>query len=218
GYGLQLGDLDAADETPGLALLDPTRAELERRRRTGCDGEPQRLLVGAPVQPRGYEPGQQDVPGADSRDWVDARRQSPVAVLLDSRAPLVHLGVRAAGRVDDRRGGARVVIDPDEVVQDRFRRQLLDDPRPGAAAGETGRDDRHAEPLEGPRDIDPLAAGKREPLAGSVPLAALEVRNGQRPVDRRVHRDRDDQENHPSTWCRVRPAYHPARPARPGRS
>ena len=33
---------------------------------------------------------------------------------------------------------------------------------PGPAAGEAGRDDRHVEPLERPRDVDALAAGERQ--------------------------------------------------------
>ena len=40
------------------------------------------------------------------------------------------------GRVDDGGGGARLVLDPDEVVEDRLRGQLLDDPRARAAARE----------------------------------------------------------------------------------
>jgi len=54
--------------------------------------------------------------------------------------------------------------------------------------------------------------------AGAVPLAALEVRDRQRPVDRRIDRDRHDHENHPAMWCSVRRAYQPARPASPGRA
>ena len=61
-----------------------------------------------------------------------------------------------------------------------------------AAADEAGRDDGHAEPLERARDDDPLAARERQLLARPVPLPALEVRHGQDPVERRVHRDGDD--------------------------
>jgi hypothetical protein len=44
-----------------------------------------------------------------------------------------------------------------------------------------------------------------------VPLTALEVRDGERPVDRRVERDRDDHVNHFPMWCAARPAYQPTR-------
>ena len=79
------------------------------------------------------------------------------------RAPLVDLGVRALGRVDDGGRRPRLLADADEVVQDRLGGQLLDDARAGAAAGEARRDDRDVEPLQRPGDVDPLAAGEREP-------------------------------------------------------
>ena len=93
--------------------------------------------------------------------------------------------------------------DADEVVEDRLAGQLLDDPRARAPAGEPGGDDRHAEPLQRAGDVDPLAAGEREAGAGPVPLAELEVRHGQRAVDRGVERDGDDHENQPPTWWSV---------------
>ena len=80
------------------------------------------------------------------------------------RPPLVDLGVRARGRVDDRGRRARLVADADEVVEDRLGGQLLDDARARPAAGEAGGDDRHVEPLQRARDVDPLAAGERQRL------------------------------------------------------
>ena len=131
---------------------------------------------------------------------------------LDVRPPLVDLGVRAAGRVDDRGRRARLVLDPDEVVEDRLGGQLLDDPRPGAAAGEPGGDDGHAEPLQRAGDVDPLAAGERQPGARAVPLVELEVRHGQRAVDRGVEGDCDDHEIQLQAWCAACPMYQPAAP------
>src|SRR5262249_50860076 len=136
---------------------------------------------------------------------------------LDVRAPFVDLRVARACRVDDRGRGPRLVVDPDEVVEDRLAGQLLDDAGAGPSAGEAGGDDRDAEALQRPRDVDPLAAGQRQALARAVPLAALEVRNGQRAIDGGVERDGDDHETQPHMWWRVRRVYQPARPASPGR-
>ena len=88
---------------------------------------------------------------------------------LDQRPPLVDLGGRSAGRVDDHRGRARLVPDAHEVVEDRLRRQLLDDARPGASADEAGSDDRNVERLQRARDVDSLAAGERQAGARAVP-------------------------------------------------
>src|SRR3954454_7392714 len=336
---LELGNLDRADQAAGLARLEPARTDLERGRGPGGHCRAECLLIGAAIESRRDEGGEQDVAGADDRDGVDQWRgravaargtlvseQRPAAGLTrdqgvprpelgdrlqageevvvvvelladerlglalvrrdeqrlglhaqaqrltlrvehgvraaaiqlahrlgveavvdparqrareddvlgplrevdelleqhlqllgrDVRAPLVHLGVAAAGRIDDRRRGARLVVDPHEVVQDRLGRQLLDDPRAGAPAGESGGDDGHAETLQRAGDVDPLAACEGEPGAGAVALAALEVRDGQRPVDRRVHGDGDDHETQPHMWWRVRVAYQPTRPATPG--
>ena len=78
------------------------------------------------------------------------------------RPPLVDLGVGVARRVDDRGRGARLALDAHEVVEDRLGGEPLDDPQPGLAAREPGRDDRDAEQLERARDVDALAAGLRE--------------------------------------------------------
>ena len=94
----------------------------------------------------------------------------------DLRPPLVDLRVGALGRVDDGGRRSRLLADADEVVQDRLGGQLLDDPRAGPAARETGRDDRDVEPLQRPRDVDPLAARERQHLARPVALPAVEVR------------------------------------------
>ena len=143
----------------------------------------------------------------------------------DFRAPLVDLGVGARGRVDDGRGRARLVADPDEVVQDRLLRQLLDDPRARSPAGEPRRDDRHVEPLERPRHVDPLAARERQHAARPVPVPELEDRDGQRAVERGVESDGDDHERSlpttwtyetsPKRWWTVRRAYHATLPGTP---
>ena len=115
-------------------------------------------------------------------------------------APLVDLGVRAAGRVDDRGRGARLVADSDEIVEDRLAGQLLDDAGAGPAPGEAGRDHRHTQVLQRAGDVDPLAAGERQAGARAVALAELEVRHGQRAIDGGVERDGDDHENQAPMW------------------
>ena len=88
---------------------------------------------------------------------------------------------------------------------------------PGAAAGETGGDDGHAEPLQRAGDVDPLAACERQPGARAVPLAQLEVRHGQRAVDRGVEGDGDDHEIQLQSVVRsVRPRTSPCAPSKPG--
>src|SRR5581483_4721515 len=93
-----------------------------------------------------------------------------------------------------------------------------DDAHPGHAAGEARSDDRDAERLQRPRDVDPLAACERQPGARAVPLPPLEVRHGDRAVDCRVEGDGDDHRKNASTWCTVRVAYQPIRPIAPGRA
>src|SRR6185369_4316329 len=82
GDRLELRHLDAGDETARLALLEPARAELERGRRAGRDGEPEGLLVGALLEPRRDEAGKQDVARADRRDRIDPRCQHPIPARL----------------------------------------------------------------------------------------------------------------------------------------
>ena len=60
-------------------------------------------------------------------------RNSSISALGDGRAALVDLGRLAVGRVVDGGVGARLLADAHEVVEDRLRRQLLDDARPGRA-------------------------------------------------------------------------------------
>jgi hypothetical protein len=134
----------------------------------------------------------------------------------DVGTPLVDLGVGGRGRVDDGGRRSRFVCDPNEVVEDRLAGELLDDPRAGAAPGEPGRDNGDVESLERSGDVDALAAGESEPAACPVTLAALEVGHAQSPVERRVHRHRDNHENQPPMFLTVSPAYHPARPKGPG--
>jgi hypothetical protein len=111
------------------------------------------------------------------------------------RPPFVDLRVCRSGRVDDRGRRPRLVRDADEVVEDRLRRQFLDDARAGTTAGEARRDDRYVETLERARDVDALTARERQALAGAVALTKLEVRDGQGAVDRGVECDGDDQVN-----------------------
>src|SRR5581483_5817232 len=162
---------------------------------------------------------------APEHDELGALRQVPQLLEqrlellpLHARAPFVDLGVRAAGRVDDRRRGPRLALDPDEVVEKRLLRQSLDDPRPGHAADEPGGDDGHAERLQRARDVDALAAGERQPGAGAVALPALEVGHRDRAVDRCVERDGDDHRKNASRWWAVRVAYQRIRLAGPGRA
>src|SRR5439155_22999891 len=83
------------------------------------------------------------------------------------------------------------------------------DARSRASAGESRRDDGDIQPLEGTRDVDAFAAGKREALARPVTMAQLEVRHRQRAVDRGVQGHRDDHENQSLTWLSVRPVKKP---------
>ena len=135
--------------------------------------------------------GEDDGLGA-AREVAELVHQHPELGLGHLRAPLVDLRLRARRRVDDERRGARLVADADEVVEDRLARQLLDDARAGAAAGEPGRDDGDVEPLERARDVDALAARERQHLARAVTLPELERRDGERAVERGVEGDGDD--------------------------
>ena len=74
----------------------------------------------------------------------------------------------------------RILADPDEVVQDRLRRQFLDDAGPVQTAGEPGGDDQGLEPLEGAGDVDPPCRRDVSTwLARYSQLSALEVQHGQ---------------------------------------
>ena len=164
-----------------------------------------RLGVEALLDAARQRAGEDDEVGA-AGEVVELLEQGLQLVARDLRPPLVDLGVRALGRVDDGGGGARLLADADEVVEDRLCRQLLDDPSAGTAAGEARRDDRDVEPLQRAGDVDPLAAGKCQHLARTMALAALEVRDGQRAVESGVQRDGDDHPSSPPRWWSVRPA------------
>ena len=140
-----------------------------------------------------------------AREVVDLSQQHRELVGLDVRAPLVDLRVRGRRRIDDRRRRAGFVRDAHEVVEDRLRRELLDDPCARPAAGKAGRDDGNVEPLQRTGDVDPLAAGQRQALARAVALPELDVRHRQRAVDRGVERDGDDHVNQFPIWRKVRP-------------
>src|SRR3954468_16797939 len=91
------------------------------------------------------------------------------------RPPLVDLGQRAGGWVDDRCRGARLVVDADEVAEDRLGRELVEDAVSGSAAGEAARDCRGAEPLQRPRDVDAFPAGGGQAAARAMAVTELEV-------------------------------------------
>ena len=213
-----------ADERLGLSLV---RRDEER---LGLDPEPQRLALrvehGRNVATRelarrlGVEVVvhvSRQRPGKD--DDLRALRQVQELLVQDLELlggnggpPLVDLGVRAARRVDDRGRRPRLVVDAHEVVEHGLARQLLDDPRTGRTADESGRDHRHAELLQCARDIDALAAGERQACTRTVTLSALEVRDGQRPIDGCIESDGDDHGVKIWTrWWAERPAYHPSR-------
>ena len=134
------------------------------------------------------------------------------------RPPLVDLRVRSRRGIDDRGRGTRLGSDPHEVVEDRLRGELLDDPRPRAPAREPGRDHRHVEDLQSPRDVDALAAREREDVARAVAEADLEHGHRQRPVERGVGRNGDDHDTISQRLLIVRVAYHRAFAKKPGSS
>ena len=113
-------------------------------------------------------------------------------VVCDLRTPLVDLRVDIRRGIEHRRRRSRLAPDADEVVEDAFLGQLLDEHGAVATAGEPGAHDRNAEPLEGSGDVDPFAAGAEEPAARPMPVAELEVGHEQRPVDGGVERNGDD--------------------------
>ncbi len=168
---------------------------------------PNRLCVEALVHPSRQRAGEDDGVCA-AREVAKLLEQDVELGRLDVRAPFVDLGVGAAGGVDDRRRRSRLFSDLDEVVEDALAGELGDDGGAGPAAREARRHHGHVEPLQRPRDVDPFAAGERQPAARAVALAGLEVRDGERPVERRVHRHGDDHENQPPMWLIVRVAYH----------
>ena len=168
----------------------PSRVE-HGRGRAGVASSRDRLGVEVVVDVARQRAGEHDELGV-LRQVAQLLEQRVELLGGDRRPPLVDLGVRAAGRVDDRGRRARLALDVDEVVEDRLARQRLDDARAGRTADEPGRDDGHAERLQRARDVDALAAGERDAGARAVPLPPLEVRDGQRPVDRRVECDGDD--------------------------
>ncbi len=175
--------LDPLAQRLALRVEDDTRAEL-RQLAHGIGVE---ALVDAAGQRAG-----EDHRRCPSRQVAELLEQDLELGPGDLRAPLVDLGVGARGRIDHGRRRPRLLPDPDEVVEDRLLGQLLDDPRARAPAGEAGGDDRHVEPLEGARHVDPLPAGEHERAARAVPVPELEDRDGQRPVERGVESDGDD--------------------------
>ena len=151
-----------------------------------------------------------------AREVVQLLHQHVELRRRDLGAPLVDLRVRARGRVDHRRRGARLPGDADEVVEDRLGGQLLHDSRAGASSGQPRRDDRDVEELERARDVDALAACKRQDVARAMAVADLEHGHGQRPVERGVGSDGDDHVTMSQRFSAVRSANHAALPSEPG--
>ena len=124
----------------------------------------------------------------------------------DGRSAFVDLRLLARRRVEHRGVRAGLIADAHEVVQDRLLRELLDDMRPRCPARKPGRDHGLSERLERTCDVDALAARHRALIDGSVTAPESKVRNGERLVDRRVERDRDDHRGSLFTFRRARAA------------
>src|SRR5581483_3479932 len=124
--------------------------------------------------------------------------------LGDGRAALVDLRVLAAGRVEHDGVRPRLLADPPEVVEDRFVRQRLDDPRARRPAREPCRDHGTTEALDRPRDVDALATRHRRLLDRPMTAPEPEVRHLQRLIDCRVEGDRDDHAALPMSARRCR--------------
>ena len=110
----------------------------------------------------------------------------------DHGAVFVDLGLGVAGGIDDGGRGSRLAADAHEIVEDALGGEILHDPDAGLAAGEAGGDHGLPERLQGPGDIDALAAGKRQALAGAVAETRLEIRHRQRAVKSRVECNGND--------------------------
>ena len=193
-----------SDELLGLALV---RRDEER---AGFDAETERVALrveddadvtapevadGVRIERRRHlarERPRKDDEVRTAREVVQLLHEHLELDRRDLRSPLVDLGVRPVGRIDDCGRRARLGGDAHEVVEDRLGGQLLDDPRSGTSAGEPGRDDRHLEDLQRPGDVDALAARERQHLARAVAEPDLEHGHGERPVERRVRRHGDD--------------------------
>src|SRR5205814_10177074 len=82
----------------------------------------------------------EDDEGRDTRQIPQLVEQHVELLRPHGRAPLVDLAQRSRSWINDRGRGAGLVGDADEVVQDRLRGELVDEPVPGAAAGKSRRD------------------------------------------------------------------------------
>ena len=172
-----------ADELLGLELVRRDQVGLGPHRQS------QRLAVGVDHR-RHAEPAhladqrRVDVlldPAREAAgEHADARALGQVEQLLaeqlellrrDGRTTLVDLGVQPGGRVEHDRVGPRLVVDADEVVEDRLVAERLDDPRAGGAAGKPGGDHRLPELLDRAGDVDALAARHRGLIDGAVAAA-----------------------------------------------
>src|SRR5439155_24678510 len=79
--GSELDDLYPGGEASGLSRVEASRAELDNRRGRAADRRPQRVSDRAAVEALGQVAAQEDVPGADRCDRLDAR---------DRRAEALH--------------------------------------------------------------------------------------------------------------------------------
>ena len=192
-----------ADQALGLLLVRRRDTAPPRRRaavahprsRDALDAAPRQVVdrVGVEVVlDVARQRAAEDDVARDPREVVELVGEHLQLLGPHRRAPLVDLGQRAGGRIDDGDRGARLVGDVDEIAEDSLEAEILDDPVAGAAACETAGDHRGLQPLQRPRDVDALAAGAREAARRPVPVAELEVRDGQRPVDRGIQGYGDD--------------------------
>ena len=83
--------------------------------------------------------------------------------------------------------------DPHEVAEDALAVEVGHDLVALAAAHEAGGDDRPAQSLDGPGDVDALAPGQDDGVGGPVAHARLEVGHGHGAIESRVE---SDCENH----------------------
>src|SRR3954452_23054381 len=126
------------------------------------------------------------------REVHDLLDESIHLVGTHHRPALVDLRLLSGGGIDDGEVGPRLALDVCEVVEDGLLRQELEDPSSGGSAGQARRDHRPAEELERAGDVHSLAAGDRARLHRSMTAAEPQVRNCDRPVDRRVQCHRQD--------------------------
>src|SRR4051794_33949882 len=82
GDGLEVGQLNILDQLGRDARIEPSGAELERRRGTRCDRRPQRVLGRTLVEHTGHVAGEQHVAAPHCGDRLDLRGEHAEAVRL----------------------------------------------------------------------------------------------------------------------------------------